>query len=66
MRARNLVVLLLAGMSLAGCASNPNVGYYRRHRRELLQEVVRCENNNGALANTPRCQAALRVNAQLF
>ena len=62
----NAIALMLTSMLLAGCASNPDIGYYRAHRRALMREVVHCENNGGVLANTPPCQAALRVNAQLF
>ena len=57
--------MILISLLLAGCA-NSTVTYYHKHRRALMREVVTCENNGGALANTPRCRAALRVNNQLF
>jgi len=31
-----------------------------------MKEVVRCENNYRALANTDSCRAALRLNSELF
>jgi hypothetical protein len=65
MKAR-LACLVLACAALAGCAGSSTASYYHKHRRELMHEVVRCENNGGALANTPHCREVLRLNSQLF
>jgi hypothetical protein len=59
------VVLSLLTLVLAGCADSTTT-YYHKHPHQLMQEVVACENNGGALANTPRCRKALALNAQLF
>ncbi|MDD2877729.1 MAG: EexN family lipoprotein [Acidiphilium sp.] len=58
-------MLILATLLLSGCADSTTT-YYHKHPRELMREVVNCENNGGALANTPPCRKALRINAQLF
>lgn len=59
------ILLILATLLLAGCADS-TVTYYHKHRHALMREVVACENNGGALADTPRCRKALRINNQLF
>lgn len=61
-----LTCLVIACAALAGCAGNSTAHYYHKHPHELMREVVRCENNGGALANTPRCREVLRINNQLF
>lgn len=59
------LLLILATLLLAGC-SDGAASYYHKHPHKLMHEVVRCENNGGALANTPACRRALALNAQLF
>jgi hypothetical protein len=59
------IMLIVAVLSLSGCADS-TTAYYHKHPHQLMQEVVACENNGGALANTPRCRKALAINAQLF
>lgn len=61
-----LACLILACAALAGCAGGGTAGYYSRHRRALMREVVRCENNGGALAHTRHCREVLRINNRLF
>lgn len=65
MKAR-LAWLIIACMALAGCAGSDRAAYYHKHPHRLMREVVRCENNGGALANTPHCREVLRINNQLF
>ncbi|MCF3945081.1 EexN family lipoprotein [Acidiphilium sp. AL] len=59
------ILLILATALLAGCADS-TATYYHKHPHTLMREVVRCENNGGALANTPLCRKVLRINSQLF
>ncbi len=59
------IMLIVAALSLSGCADS-TTAYYHKHPHQLMQEVVACENNGGALANTPRCRKALAINARLF
>lgn len=58
-------LLILATLLLSGCADS-TTAYYHKHRHALMREVVTCENNGGALAGTPACRKALRINSQLF
>lgn len=58
--------MIALSAALTGCAGQSPQTYYRKHPHGLMREVVKCENNGGALAATPACQAALRVNNQLF
>jgi hypothetical protein len=52
-------------LALSGCADS-TTAYFHKHPHRLMREIVTCENNGGALANTPRCRKALAINAQLF
>lgn len=61
-----LACLILACAALSGCTGGGRAAYYRHHPHELMHEVVRCENNGGALAHTPHCREVLRINARLF
>ena len=65
-RARSVLLVIALSAALTGCAGQSPQTYYRKHPHGLMREVVKCENNGGALAATPACQAALRVNNQLF
>ncbi|GAA5264130.1 hypothetical protein ACOSOMT5_P0550 [Acidiphilium sp. MT5] len=65
-RARSVLLVIALSAALTGCAGQSPQSYYRKHPHGLMREVVKCENNGGALAATPACQAALRVNNQLF
>jgi ABC-type uncharacterized transport system auxiliary subunit len=65
-RAAAVLLVIALSAALAGCAGPSPQSYYRKHPHGLMREVVKCENNGGALAATPACQAALRVNNQLF
>jgi hypothetical protein len=66
------LLLALACLGLSACAGGGGSGdggsgaSLRAHPHELLQEVVRCENNGGALANTPHCRKVLEINRNLF
>lgn len=64
--ASRLAGLLLACGALAGCAGGGRTAYYRKNPHALMREVVRCENNGGALASTPHCREVLRINNNLF
>ncbi|HQT61617.1 MAG TPA: hypothetical protein PLV07_04960 [Acidiphilium sp.] len=64
--ASRLAFLLLACASLSGCAGGGRTAYYRKNPHALMREVVRCENNGGALASTPHCREVLRINNNLF
>jgi hypothetical protein len=64
--ATRLAAMLLACAALAGCAGGGQTAYYRKNPHALMREVVRCENNGGALANTPHCREVLRINNSLF
>ena len=66
-RRRALSLAALAALlALSGCSGGSARVYYRKHPHALMGEVVRCENNGGALAATPSCQKALQFNHQLF
>ncbi|MGC9269588.1 EexN family lipoprotein [Acidiphilium sp.] len=65
MKQMGFILLVSALVLLAGCADSVT-SYYHKHPHRLMREVVRCENNGGALADTPRCRKALAINAQLF
>ncbi|HEX7388464.1 MAG TPA: EexN family lipoprotein [Acidiphilium sp.] len=60
------LLLILATALLAGCSGDDGSAYYNQHPHELMQQVVKCENNGGALANTPLCRKVLRINSQMF
>ncbi|HQT88371.1 MAG TPA: EexN family lipoprotein [Acidiphilium sp.] len=64
--AKPVIIVIALSVALAGCAGQSPQSYYRKHPHGLMREVVKCENNGGALAATPACQAALRVNDRLF
>lgn len=68
--ARGVGTGLLLGLTcgaLAACAGGSGSGSsLRAHPHELMKEVVRCENNGGALANTPHCRKVLKINRELF
>ncbi|HQT83842.1 MAG: hypothetical protein B7Z58_01705 [Acidiphilium sp. 37-64-53] len=59
------ILALFTSLILSGCADSTTT-YYHKHPHQLMREIVNCENNGGALANTPRCRKALAINAQLF
>lgn len=59
------IIAILAMVTLSGCTDSV-AKFYHKHPHALMREVVACENNGGALANTPTCRKALRINAQLF
>lgn len=61
-----LAWLIVTCAALAGCAESSSAAYYHKHPHKLMREVVRCENNGGALANTSHCRQVLRLNNQLF
>ncbi len=66
-RRTSLTLAALATLvALTGCSGGTARVYYRKHPHALMGEVVRCENNGGALAATPACQKALQFNHQLF
>lgn len=61
------LLLILAASLLAGCSGGDGGNaYYSQHPHELMQQVVKCENNGGALADTPLCRKVLRINSQMF
>ncbi|HUZ64153.1 MAG TPA: EexN family lipoprotein [Acetobacteraceae bacterium] len=63
---RSLLIVVVATSLLAACSSGRQTAFYRKNPQDLMKEVVRCENNYRALANTDSCRAALRLNSELF
>lgn len=61
-----LACLIVACSALAGCAGGGRTAFYHKHPHALLRAVVHCENNGGALADTPHCRKVLRINRALF
>ncbi len=61
---RVIGVFITTGL-LAGCG-NPQVATYRQDHKAFLKELIYCENNYAAERDSPGCQAALKVNAELF
>ncbi|MHB1302152.1 MAG: EexN family lipoprotein [Acidiphilium sp.] len=62
---RTAIILILACIGLAGCGDG-TAAYYNKHPHDLMRDVVACENNGGALANTPHCRKVLQINQKLF
>jgi len=61
-RAATFVAIALL---LSGCA-NSDVQAYRKDPHAYLKELVYCENNWAALKDTPKCQAAMQINEEMF
>ena len=53
------------GLLLSGC-ENPQVQTYRQDPHAFLKELVHCENNYAALKDTPQCQAAIKLNEEMY
>jgi len=53
-------------MGLLTACANKQVTAYKSDPHEFLKELVYCQNNYAAIGNTPKCQAAFKVNSELF
>jgi hypothetical protein len=63
------LLLAVIGGLLSSCVSSASETVYQAYRRDpraALREVARCQSNYAVIGQTPRCRAALRVNAELF
>ena len=58
--------LAVAGMGLLTACANQQVSAYKNDPHAFLKELVHCQDNYAAIGNTPKCQAAFKVNSQLF
>jgi hypothetical protein len=61
-----LLVISVAAMGLLTACANQQVTAYKNDPHDFLKELVYCQNNYAAIGNTPKCQAAFKVNSELF
>lgn len=65
MRPTTLLILLTMSGLLAACADE-HVSTYRQDHKAFLKELIYCENHYDTERNSPACQAAFKVNSELF
>jgi hypothetical protein len=59
-------VIAVSAVGVLTACANRQVTAYKSDPHAFLKELVYCQNNYAAIGNTPKCQAAFKVNSQLF
>jgi hypothetical protein len=66
MKPHALSLIAVAAMGLFTSCADKQVTAYKNDPQVFLKELVYCQNNYAAIGNTPKCQAAFKVNSELF
>ena len=66
MKQQILRAIAVGAMGMLAACANRQVTAYKNDPHAFLKELVYCQNNYATIGNTPKCQAAFKVNSQLF
>jgi hypothetical protein len=66
MKPHALSLIAVTAMGLLTSCANKQVTAYKNDPQVFLKELVYCQNNYAAIGNTSKCQAAFKVNSELF